>query len=85
MIVIVSIVIVIIIPIVHTHVYQLRCYRHQYIDTSLLTEYGRRPLQRPWRFSIGETNRITSALNRSKKELTYRCWENLFVPTTLFL
>lgn len=41
--------------IVHTRVYQLRCYRcHQYIDTSLLTENGRRPWRRPWRFSIGK-------------------------------
>lgn len=36
-------------------------------------------------FQYRETNRITSTLHRSKKELTYRCWENLFVPTTLFL
>lgn len=36
-------------------------------------------------FQYRKINRITSALHRSKKELTYRCWENLFVPTTLFL
>jgi len=40
----------------HIRVYQLRCYRyHQYIDTSLLTENGRRPWRRPWRFSIGKS------------------------------
>lgn len=55
MIVIVSIIIVIIIPIVHTRVYQLCCYRHQYIDTSLLTENGRRPWRRSWRFNIGKS------------------------------
>lgn len=44
-----------IVTIVHIRVYQLRCYQcHQYIDTSLLTENGRRPWRRPWRFSIGK-------------------------------
>ena len=36
-------------------------------------------------FQYRETNWITFALHRSKKEMTYQCWENLFVPTTLFL
>jgi len=34
-------------------------------------------------FQYRKINRITSALHRSKKELMYRCWENLFVPMTL--
>lgn len=87
-IIVIIFIIIIIIPIVHTRVSITLLSMSSYIDTLKRSRCWLRTVvgcDAAMTFQYRETNRITSVLHRNKKELTYRCWENLFVPTTLFL